>query len=546
MGGYPILYSLSLAVYTFGALAFAALAVTYWRERRLRKDRGGPLLAAFTLACGAALLLSLAQEWNLPGPIDVLHGLVTGIIPALLVHLVYRQAGGRRRGWGIAALYAAGLAAAVAAERSDALGNAPAWVLGSAALAGLGILARPASPAAANAGRRVRALLLALLALSAGLNLAVDHPTAALAPDYLLLAFLAATLYYQERLAFFDVLVKRGAFFAVGLLALSLFEPWRQALLLMPFWLAGPWISLRMDRAIERLWLHRRYSAAEAERRFVSEVQGAANEADLAARAERVASEIFRTRARIGDRIELEPRPDGIPFLSDDTRIVESLSRTLAILRENVRFRELTSRAELTALRAQINPHFLFNALNAIAGLIPGAPALAEETVERLADVFRYTLRQSDKEWVRLEEEMDFVAAYLAIEQARFGDRLAVEIAVADGVGAARIPAMSIQPLVENAIKHGTSAVERTGRVRVAAEIAGNVLRVEVSDNGPGFGGAPGFDAASHAGHGLRNVRERLAGYYGGAARLAWEDAGPGARVWIEMPAVREAARCAF
>ena len=124
----------------------------------------------------------------------------------------------------------------------------------------------------------------------------------------------------------------------------------------------------------------------------------------------------------------------------------------------------LASRAELKALRAQINPHFLFNALNAIAGLIHTRPELAEETVEQLAEVFRYTLRKSEKEWVRLDEELEFVAAYLRVEEARFGERLR-----GGGVGGCRrrgdaVPAMSIQPLVENAIKHGTSTVEGPGK----------------------------------------------------------------------------------
>jgi Histidine kinase len=531
MDWYRILYSLSLAVYAFGALAFSALAVTYWQERRLRSNADGPaVLAAFTVACGTAFLLSLAREWSDSTALGVAQDLVTGIIPPMLVHLVWRQSGRRRRSWAIATFYAISIAAAVAAEWSDGFDNAPAWVLAAAGVAGV-IVVRSAR------ARRAWPLL-ALLAVCGVLNVFVSNPALALAPDYLLLAVFAVLLYYEERLSFFDVLVKRGAFFAAGLLALSLFEPWRHALLLMPFWLAAPWIYGRMARGIERVWLHRRYAAADAERRFIGDLQGAASEADLHARAARSASEIFQTRARIGERIELEPRPDGIPFLSDDRRLVESLSRTLAILRENVRFRELTSRAELKALRAQINPHFLFNALNAIAGLIQTQPEAAEETVERLAEVFRYTLRGSDKEWVRLDEEMEFVAAYLGIEQARFGERLTVEIAVSEGAGAIEIPAMSIQPLVENAIKHGTSAVERAGKVRVTAEIANGALRVEVVDNGPGF------RTGTLEGHGLRNVGDRLAGYSGGAAHLEWENLAQGARVWIELPVAREAARC--
>jgi signal transduction histidine kinase len=533
MGGYRTLYSLSLAVYTFGALAFSALALSYWRERSVRRKAGhSAVLAAFTVVCAAAFLLSLAREWNAPEGFGVAQDFATALIPPLLVHLAYEQVGRRGWRWIVRGFYGASLAAAAAAEWTDGFEDAPAWVLGAAGVLGIAIFgAGRAAPV-----RTLRALF-ALLAGCAVWNLATPSPALALVPDYLTLSTFAVVLYYQERLTFFDVLVKRGAFFAVGMVGLSVVEPWRNALLVMPFWLAAPWIYGWMSRAIERVWLHRRYGAAEAERRFVQEVQGAANEADLQARAARAASEIFQTRARVGDAIELAPRPDGIPFLSDDWRLAESLSRTLAILRDNVRFRELTGRAELKALRAQINPHFLFNALNAIAGLIQTQPEAAEETVEQLAEVFRYTLHGSDKEWVRLDEEMEFVAAYLGIERARFGDRLAVEIEIAPEAAAAQIPAMSIQPLVENAIKHGTSAVERAGRVRVAAAVAEGRLRIEVTDNGPGFG------TAAPEGHGLRNVGGRLAGYYGAAARLDWENLVPGARVWIELPVGKEA-RC--
>src|SRR5262249_17923523 len=159
------------------------------------------------------------------------------------------------------------------------------------------------------------------------------------------------------------------------------------------------------------------------------------------------------------------------PFLSDDRRLLQSLAGALGVVLENVRFRVerrlqeereqqlrlLASRAELKALRAQINPHFLFNALSVVAGLVQYDPELAAETVERLAQVFRYTLRTSDSEWALLAEEVEFIAAYLRIEQARFGERLRLEFDVDPAAGRLPIPAMSIQPLIENSIKHGIS-----------------------------------------------------------------------------------------
>jgi K+-sensing histidine kinase KdpD len=326
------------------------------------------------------------------------------------------------------------------------------------------------------------------------------------------------------------------------MIALCAIEPWRHALLLLPFWLAAPWIYERLAHAIDRLWLGRRYSPAEAEREFAADTQAASAEADLVRRAEEALGRIFRTTAHVSlgptfPDVTLEDRPDGIPFLSDDRRLLDSLTQTLAIVVENVRFREreqqlrlLAGRAELRALRAQINPHFLFNALNAIAGLIHERPALAEETVEHLAEVFRYTLRKSEREWARLDEEIEFVSSYLRIEQARFGDRLHVSIDIDPAVEHEQIPAMTVQPLVENAIKHGVSTVERRGEVRIQARCVSGRLVVEVEDNGPGFA------ASNGDGHGLHNIAERLRGYYGATARLQWENLAEGARVWFEIP----------
>lgn len=174
-------------------------------------------------------------------------------------------------------------------------------------------------------------------------------------------------------------------------------------------------------------------------------------------------------------------------------------------------------RRRLKALRAQINPHFLFNALNAIAGWIPRDPARAEHTVERLAEVFRYTLRGSETEWVRLSEEIEFARAYLDVEKARFGERLAVEVNVGEGTGEARVPAMIVQTLVENAVKHGVARRRAGGRVSILSNRDGSKLHIEVRDDGPGFP-----PAAVGPGFGLRSVRERLAGYYGARAALGW------------------------
>ncbi len=578
---YNLLWAASQATFVFGALAFSTLTLFYWRQRWGRPQSGrtvSRVLPALTLVCAAAFVLNLALqadprlEWLNP-----LLDLVTGLVPALLIHLVMEEEGSGPR-WLPAAFYAgsAALAAAVAANDAgwspagwaDRLESAPAAALGVAAIAGLVLQAQSRRPLNA-AERRLRWWTRLILFLLAGSAAATGWPAGALfslVPDYLLLVLFSVTLYYKERLVFFDILLKRGAFFATGLIAFWGFfayigrPSFPDEIVFAGLWLAAPWIYSRLSTAIDRAWLRRRFTAPEAERLFMTAVQAAESEDNLRERAAGALSRIFEARAEIcfesapqasatglaaeiggNGGVRLAPRADGIPYLSDDRLLLQSLARTLGVVLENVRFREreqglrlLAGRAELKALRAQINPHFLFNALNAIAGLIHSDSRAAEDTVEQLAEVFRYTLRKSENEWVKLDEEIEFVTAYLRVEQSRFGERLAATIDVEPGAGATQVPAMCIQPLVENAIKHGTSAVEGVGRVSVRIAVADGVLTVEVADNGPGFpaGFAIGGGAA---GHGLRNVADRLAGYYGSAASLRAGSSG-GAKVWLAMP----------
>jgi LytS/YehU family sensor histidine kinase len=249
-------------------------------------------------------------------------------------------------------------------------------------------------------------------------------------------------------------------------------------------------------------------------------------------------------------------RPHNLRFLSEDATLLASLAEVFSFLLENLRLREKrlaqeqregelilnAHRSELKALRAQINPHFLFNALNTIAGLIPRNPERAERTIEQLAEVFRYTLRRSDREWVRLDDELAAVRAYLDIEQTRFPERLRVVVNTSEGARNWRIPAMTVQTLVENAVKHGVAKIAGPALVEIQAEVAGCRLRIEVRDNGPGFSLTAGSAACGKvAGYGLRNVRERLAGHFGGHASLEIErEAARGLTVVrMEMPEAR-------
>jgi LytS/YehU family sensor histidine kinase len=233
--------------------------------------------------------------------------------------------------------------------------------------------------------------------------------------------------------------------------------------------------------------------------------------------------------------IRVQPRADSQQFLSEDFDLLSSLAEAFSFLLENLRLREKrleqekreqqlvlnANRSELKALRAQVNPHFLFNALNTIASLIPRQPDRAERTIEQLAELFRYTLRRSDREWVTLEEELEAVCAYLDVEQARFGDRLAIRIEASVEARQMGIPAMIVQTLVENAVKHGVGGIRTQAVVEVSAEVSASGLRIAVGDNGPGFPAAamrafpPG-----NGGYGLRNIRERLQGHFGETASL--------------------------
>jgi LytS/YehU family sensor histidine kinase len=196
-----------------------------------------------------------------------------------------------------------------------------------------------------------------------------------------------------------------------------------------------------------------------------------------------------------------------------------------------------SSRSELKALSAQINPHFLFNALNAIASLIHTDPARADAAVEQLAEVFRYTLRRSEQEWAPLDQELAFARAYLDVEQARFGKRLSFEIHADDSVGRAHVPSMLLQTLVENAVKHGISRLRRPGRIDVHASASKTRVILEVRDTGPGIGASGGAEPTGE-GFGLRSVRDRLRGHFGDDARLDLKRDGDVTVARLELPFV--------
>jgi two-component sensor histidine kinase len=200
-------------------------------------------------------------------------------------------------------------------------------------------------------------------------------------------------------------------------------------------------------------------------------------------------------------------------------------------LREE-RLKRLLTEAELKALRAQVDPHFLFNTLNTIADLIANNPEQAERMTERLAECFRYALAKHSRNLSTLDEELDFARHYLDIEQVRFGDRLRVQLSRGDAAGSEAVPSLLLQPLLENAIRHGLASVREGGCVSVQANRDGERLRLTIEDDGVGMG------AGSRDGVGLRNVRERLRTLYSQAAEflIGEHPGGRGTRITIVIP----------
>jgi hypothetical protein len=215
--------------------------------------------------------------------------------------------------------------------------------------------------------------------------------------------------------------------------------------------------------------------------------------------------------------ILLGRRQGGQRYFSEDLDTLRQAALEIAERIETLRRQEmnrLVSQAELRALQSQINPHFLFNALNTLYGTIPREAAGARRMVINLAEIFRYFL-QSDRTFVPLAQEMQIVRAYLEVEQLRLGDRLRVEFDVDDAALDVPVPVLSVQPLVENAIKHGVAQSPEPGYVRVRIERRGEQLNIIVENSND----QPPANVTG-TGVGLQNVRRRLEICYGPGATL--------------------------
>jgi signal transduction histidine kinase len=188
----------------------------------------------------------------------------------------------------------------------------------------------------------------------------------------------------------------------------------------------------------------------------------------------------------------------------------------------------------LRTLEAELHPHFLFNTLHAISTLIHSKPDAADRMISRLSDLLRLTFDRSGAPRISLHEELEFLQKYLEIEQTRFQDRLTVEYDIDPHALEGEVPRLILQPLVENAIKHGLSPKPDPGLIRVTALRRDATLTLEVRDNGVGLNQRA--RAGLHSGVGLSNTRARLECLYGDAHRLEFSDGTEGLAVRLEIP----------
>lgn len=214
------------------------------------------------------------------------------------------------------------------------------------------------------------------------------------------------------------------------------------------------------------------------------------------------------------------------------SRLRNSLKRTRLDFEKMSR---LQLQTRLAALQARTNPHFLFNALNALAGLVHENPDRAERALIDLAGLYRHILENTDREEISVGDELEIARKYLEVEKIRLHDRLEYRIECGSGLEKVKIPPLLIQPLVENAVIHGVSRTIEGGSVFVTVSGKAGSIQIVIEDNGPGWSGD--VRTGKKSGFGLDGVRERLRLAYGNQGRIVLSaPSGGGVRVMLEMP----------
>jgi hypothetical protein len=198
-----------------------------------------------------------------------------------------------------------------------------------------------------------------------------------------------------------------------------------------------------------------------------------------------------------------------------------------------LRAEALVATARMDALRARLNPHFLFNALHTLSALVKFRPETAEKAIERLGDMLRYTLKEDGRELVEFGEEYEFTRQYVAFEQLRYEDRLKVEMQIDSESYNFDVPPFSIQTLAENAVHHAISVRAEGGSIWIKSECRGGRLTVTVRDDGPG----EEVEAGKSHQFGLRSLRERLRAAFGSEAALTLHRGPEGFEARLELPA---------
>ncbi len=220
-------------------------------------------------------------------------------------------------------------------------------------------------------------------------------------------------------------------------------------------------------------------------------------------------------------------------YLQSHVKVLDALAKEHVQKSKAQEFAKLAAKAELMAMQSQIRPHFLFNCLNSIHAFISSSPTQAETMIESLATLIRGVLQMSAQDEVALCQELALVEHYIHLEKMRYGDRFEFKLAVAAGCALLKVPAFSIQPLVENAIKHAVDAQFEPVTIQVAATSTEQQLVITVTDNGPGLSG----HGSSGLGIAMQNIENRLKNLYGNEGCLTLKNADPkGAMAMLHIP----------